>query len=81
MDQTKSGTWKFDYSIFDQYVTLAMSMGIDKAITIYTPLPWGDRYRYMDEATGNYRYEQVMLHPDLPSPTLLYFLSLLKEDG
>jgi hypothetical protein len=53
----KNGTWKFDYDIFDQYVTLAMSMGIDKAITIYTPLPWGDRYRYMDEATGNYVYE------------------------
>ncbi len=54
----RNGSWKFDYNIFDQYVTLAMSMGIDKAITIYTPLPWGDRFRYMDEATGNYIYEQ-----------------------
>jgi len=54
----KDGSWKFDYHIFDQYVTLAMSLGIDKAITIYTPLPWGERFRYMDEATGNYVYEQ-----------------------
>lgn len=54
----KNGAWKFDYSIFDEYVELAMSMGIDKAITIYTPLPWGDRFRYMDEASGNYVYEQ-----------------------
>src|SRR4029079_3015709 len=30
----------------------------DKAITIYTPLPWGERFRYMNEATGNYVYEQ-----------------------
>ena len=54
----KDGSWKFDYNIFDQYVELAMSVGIDKAITIYTPLPWGERFRYMDEATGNYVYEQ-----------------------
>jgi hypothetical protein len=54
----KNGAWKFDYNIFDQYVELAMSMGIDKAITIYTPLPWGERFRYMNEETGNYTYEQ-----------------------
>lgn len=54
----KDGSWKFDYNIFDQYVELAMSVGIDKAITIYTPLPWGERFRYMNEATGNYVYEQ-----------------------
>ena len=35
-----------------------MGVGIDKAITIYTPLPWGERFRYMNEATGNYVYEQ-----------------------
>jgi hypothetical protein len=29
----RNGSWKFDYSIFDQYVELAMSVGIDKAIT------------------------------------------------
>ena len=53
----KNGKWKFDYSIFDQYVELAMSMGIDKAITIYTPVPWENRFRYMNEATGKYVYE------------------------
>ena len=53
----KNGTWKFDYNIFDQYVQLCMSVGIDKAITLYTPVPWGFRFRYMDEATGNYKHE------------------------
>ncbi|WP_121357311.1 DUF4091 domain-containing protein [Flavisolibacter nicotianae] len=52
----KEGGWKFDYSIFDDYVQLAMSVGIDKAITVYTPVPWGFRFRYMDEKTGNYVY-------------------------
>lgn len=52
------GTWKFDYDIFDQYVQLAMEAGIDEAITIYTPVPWGYRFRYRDEKTGNYVYEE-----------------------
>jgi hypothetical protein len=54
----KNGKWKFDYNIFDQYVELAMSVGIDEAITIYTPIPWGERFRYLDEKTGNYVYER-----------------------
>lgn len=51
------GLWKFNYSIFDQYVELAMEAGIDEAITIYTPVPWGNRFRYLDEKSGNYLYE------------------------
>jgi hypothetical protein len=54
----KDGLWKFDYTIFDQYVQLAMDAGVDKAITIYTPVPWGHRFRYLDERSGNYVYEE-----------------------
>jgi len=50
----KDGSWKFDYSIFDKYVELCMSLGIDKALTVYTPLPFSGTFRYVDEATGNY---------------------------
>lgn len=50
------GAWKFDYTVFDKYVQLAISAGIDKAITIYTPVPWGFRFRYTEETSGNYRY-------------------------
>lgn len=53
-----NGGWKFDYRIFDQYVSLAMEMGIDRAITIYTPVPWGFRFKVTDEATGNYIYKE-----------------------
>ncbi|MEK6782213.1 MAG: glycoside hydrolase domain-containing protein [Bacteroidota bacterium] len=52
----KDGSWKFDYTIFDQYVELCMEAGVREAITIYTPLPWGHRFRYVDEASGNYVY-------------------------
>lgn len=74
----KDGTWKFDYSIFDQYVELAMSMGIDKAITIYTPLPWGERFRYLDEATGNYVTEQWLPNSDMYKNSWNAFLTNLK---
>lgn len=50
------GSWKFDYNIFDKYVQLAMSVGIDKAITVYTPVPGGYRFNYTDEKTGNVVY-------------------------
>jgi hypothetical protein len=53
-----NGSWKFDYNIFDQYVQLCMDAGIDEAITIYTPVPWGNRFRYLDEKTGDYVYEE-----------------------
>lgn len=53
----KDGNWKFDYRIFDEYVQLAMDLGIDEAITIYTPVPWGHRFSYLDEKTGNYMEE------------------------
>ena len=54
----KNGSWKFDYSIFDQYVQLAIDAGIDKAITLYTPIPWGERFRFINATTGNYETEQ-----------------------
>jgi hypothetical protein len=60
----RNGTWRFDYRIFDDYVALAMEAGIDKAITIYTPLPWANRFRYVDAATGD--YVQASWPPESP---------------
>src|ERR1044071_6382602 len=56
--KTSAGSWKFDYSIFDQYVKLATEAGVDRAITIYTPIPWGHRFRYREEKSGNYIFEE-----------------------
>jgi hypothetical protein len=77
--KTKSGKWKFDYTIFDEYVKLAMDCGIDKAITIYTPIPWGERFRYKEEETGNYRYEQWKPEQEVFKQNWNAFLSDLKE--
>ena len=75
----RDGSWKFDYSIFDQYVEIAMSVGIDKAITIYTPLPWGERFRYMDEPTGNFIYERWLPTSDTFITNWNVFLTDLKK--
>jgi hypothetical protein len=77
-NKTKNGSWKFDYNIFDQYVQLAMDAGIDKAITIYTPIPWGDRFRYTDEATGNYITERWRATSDTFKTNWNIFLTDLK---
>ena len=55
--KTEDEKWKFDYTVFDEYVGLCMELGVDKAITIYTPVPWGNRFRYLEEKSGNYIYE------------------------
>ena len=55
--KTPEGLWRFDYTVFDTYVRLCGELGIDRAITVYTPVPWGYRFRYQDERTGNYIYE------------------------
>ena len=46
----EGGSWRFDYRIFDEYVSLAIEAGITKAITVYTPLPWANRFQYLDDA-------------------------------
>jgi len=77
--KTKNGSWKFDYTIFDEYVELAMSVGIDKAITVYTPVPWGERFRYKEEATGNYVYERWPTSSDTFKTNWNAFLTDLKK--
>lgn len=75
----KNGSWQFDYNIFDQYVQLAIDAGIDKAITIYTPIPWGDRFRYIDETTGNFITEQWQATSGIFKTNWNVFLTDLKK--
>jgi hypothetical protein len=48
------GRFTFDYSIFDKYVQLAISCGIDDAICCFTMIPWNSRVRYLDRKSGDY---------------------------
>src|SRR5688572_4179269 len=75
----KNGEWKFDYKIFDEYVELCMKYGINKAITIYSPLPWAERFRYLSEETGNYVVEQWVPSSDAFKTNWTAFLTDLKK--
>jgi hypothetical protein len=75
----KNGSWKFDYKIFDEYVQLCMDLGINKAITIYSPLPWAERFRYLSEETGNYVYERWVPESDVFKNNWYAFLTDLKK--
>ena len=41
-------TWSFDYTVFDRWVELMMSLGINKQINCYSMLPWNNLLRYLD---------------------------------
>jgi hypothetical protein len=74
----KDKSWKFDYKIFDQYVQLALDAGINGAITIYTPIPWGFRFRYLEEATNQYVVEEWPPESEMFRKVWKYFLDDLK---
>jgi len=45
----KDGSWKYDYSAFDQYVSLAMECGIKKQISYYKMGPIRNQFSWFDE--------------------------------
>lgn len=45
-----NGTWTFDYSLFDKYVSFVMSCGIKGRINCYSMVPWKIAFTYYDEA-------------------------------
>lgn len=46
------GTWVYDYTNFDKWVSFMMDLGIDKYINCYGMIPWGRKFQYFDESTG-----------------------------
>jgi hypothetical protein len=47
-----NGSWEYDYTIFDQYVSLAMASGITKQINCYSMVPVGNHFSWFDEASA-----------------------------
>ncbi|MDD4018092.1 MAG: DUF4091 domain-containing protein [Kiritimatiellae bacterium] len=43
------GSWKFDYSVFDEYVGFGRKCGLGPDIACYTMCPWGYICRYQTE--------------------------------
>ena len=79
------GTWSYDYEVFDRWVSLMMSLGINKMINCYSMVPWNCLLDYFDEASsqtvtvkadpGSAEFEQMW------KPFLVDFKGHLQEKG
>ncbi|MEG0887031.1 MAG: DUF4091 domain-containing protein [Bacteroides sp.] len=47
------GTWAFDYTVFDQWISFMMKAGIDQQINCYSMIPWKLSFKYFDQATNS----------------------------
>lgn len=47
------GSWSFDYSDFETFVTFMISLGIDKQINCFSMMGWNKTIGYYDEATSS----------------------------
>lgn len=58
------GTWQYDYTHFDQWITFMMEIGIKDQINCYTMVPWDLRFRYFDEKSN--AFVTLKLQPGSP---------------
>ncbi len=72
----KDGSWSFDYTIFDRYISFMMSCGIKKHINCYTMVTWDLSFIFYDEETG--KESSVKLVPGSPEYTE-YWSRMLKD--
>ena len=56
-----NGTWAFDYDVFDKWVEMMMSVGIDKQINCYSMVPWKLSFQYFDQATNSMQYVKTSI--------------------
>ncbi len=79
------GTWTYDYKVFDKWITLLDSCGIDKQINCFSMVPWDMNFRYWDEAAGKYAYLRAKTsdaaYRELWTSFLVDFAAHLKEKG
>ncbi len=81
----KDGSWSFDYTIFDRYISLLISCGINKHINCYSMVAWNLTFNYYDEAAG--QEASFKLNPGSPEYTeywtrmLTDFTKHLKDKG
>lgn len=72
----KDGSWSYDYTIFDRYISLMISCGINKRINCYSMVTWNLSYIYYDEASG--KETSIKANPGSPEFTE-YWTNMLKD--
>lgn len=83
--KNKNGSWTYDYTVFDKWVSFMMSLGIDKLINCYSMIPWNLKFYYHDESLG--KDTAMIAKPGSAAyeahwrPMLVDFARHLKEKG
>jgi hypothetical protein len=79
------GSWSYDYTVFDRWVSFMMQLGIRKQINCYSMIPWNNELHYRDAGKGTMVNTQAI--PGTPnfeaiwSPFLQDFSRHLREKG
>ncbi|MFC2116625.1 glycoside hydrolase domain-containing protein [Bacteroidota bacterium] len=79
------GSWEYDFSMFDRYISFVMDCGITQRINCYSMITWDLSFIYYDEASG--KNNSITLSPGSDEYTnywkgmLEQFTSHLKEKG
>ncbi|MCK4919428.1 MAG: DUF4091 domain-containing protein [Bacteroidales bacterium] len=79
------GSWEYDFTIFDRYISFVMDCGITQRINCYSPITWDLSFIYYDEATADNK--SITLTPGTDeyasfwSGMLIEFTKHLKEKG
>lgn len=45
----RDGSWSYNYTLFDKYISFVMDCGIKQSINCYSMVPWATSFRYFDE--------------------------------
>lgn len=71
------GNWKFDYTVFDRYITLAIQSGIDGFINAFsvTPFHTKQKIKYWDTRLG--QYDEIILEIEDDAFSRLWQIFLL----
>jgi hypothetical protein len=83
--KSTTGSFSYDYGVFDRYVELAHAKGISGQIAVHNLFPWNGFFFYFDESTST--VQSVQTQPGTPEyqafwkPFLLDFSNHLKAKG
>ena len=53
--KSPDGSWTYDFTLFDQWVSFVMSCGIKEQINCYSMIPKDYSFRYFDETENEYK--------------------------
>ncbi|TLX71676.1 DUF4091 domain-containing protein [Labilibacter sediminis] len=73
------GTWEYDFTVFDKYVTKLMSWGITEQISCFSPVGWNEsQIPYWNESTNQKATLNAPLNTSTYSTRWNHFLTAFK---